>query len=67
MSTVGKIKEIWRYPVKSMQGESLSTAEFHELGIPGDREWALRDELTGEIRGAKKLPKLMQCKASLST
>ena len=63
MSVVGKVKEIWRYPVKSMQGESLSVASFQELGIPGDREWALKDEVSGEIRGAKKFPKLMQCQA----
>jgi uncharacterized protein len=31
------IKELWRYPVKSMAGEQLDTAEITEHGIVGDR------------------------------
>ncbi|MGH7819436.1 MAG: MOSC domain-containing protein [Candidatus Binatia bacterium] len=60
---VGKIVGIWRYPVKSMAGAPLERAGVGALGIPGDRGWALRDESAGEIRGAKKLPLLMQCSA----
>lgn len=63
MSIVGRIVEVWRYPVKSMGGESLPGAQLGALGIPGDRGWALRDEQAGEMRGAKKLPVLMRCKA----
>ncbi len=64
MPIVGQIKQIWRYPVKSMQGESLTSASVAALGIPGDRGWAVRDEKTAEIRGAKKFPGLMACRAS---
>ncbi|MFT4560529.1 MAG: hypothetical protein ACI9BW_000263 [Gammaproteobacteria bacterium] len=64
MSIVGRIAEIWRYPVKSMHGESLVQCQLGKLGIHGDRGWALRDEQTGEIRGAKKLPELMKMTAS---
>jgi MOSC domain-containing protein len=63
MSTVGRIAELWRYPVKSMGGESLAGATLGPLGVPGDRGWALRDEAAGEIRGARKLPVLMRCHA----
>jgi hypothetical protein len=63
MSIVGRVVEVWRYPVKSMGGESLAQAAFGALGIPGDRGWALRDEAAGEMRGAKKLPVLMRCRA----
>ena len=31
------IKEIWRYPVKSMAGERILNAEMGELGVAGDR------------------------------
>lgn len=63
MTIVGQVKALWRYPVKSMQGESLSAADFTKGGVVGDRHWAVRDEQSGEIRGAKKFPMLMQCKA----
>lgn len=61
MKTVGRIREIWRYPVKSMGGERIDACSIGTNGIPGDRAWALRDEEAGEIRGAKKLPILMRC------
>jgi uncharacterized protein len=31
------VKEVWRYPVKSMGGERVAQAEVGELGIAGDR------------------------------
>jgi len=32
-----EVAELWRYPVKSMAGESLQSAELTIGGIPGDR------------------------------
>jgi uncharacterized protein YcbX len=60
---IGTIKEIWRYPVKSMRGEKLDRCMIGRLGIPGDRGWALRDENTREITNGKLIPKLMQMQA----
>jgi MOSC domain-containing protein len=60
---VGRVTEIWRYPVKSMSGERLPACTLGPRGIPGDRGWAVRDEVAGEIRGAKKLPQLLLCAA----
>ena len=60
---VGEVREIHRYPVKSMGGESLDSVEIDAGGVRGDRAWAVRDEVNGGIRGAKKLPALMRCKA----
>jgi MOSC domain-containing protein len=62
-NTIGRVRELWRYPVKSMGGERLQTASIGPLGVVGDRGWATRDEQAGEIRGAKKLPALLQCSA----
>ena len=60
---VGTIKEIWRYPVKSMAGQRLENCTIGSLGIPGDRGWALRDETTKEITNGKRIPLLMKCAA----
>jgi hypothetical protein len=60
---VGTVIEIWRYPVKSMRGEQLERSPVGERGLPGDRGWALRDDVAGEIRGAKKFPQLLRCAA----
>ncbi len=63
--SLGSVREIWRHPVKSMQGERVAQALLGIAGIPGDRAWAVRDEVKGGIRGAKKIPALMRCSASL--
>ena len=36
------VKEIWRYPAKSMAGEQLSAAQIGALGIAGDRKVLVR-------------------------
>lgn len=57
------LDSIWRYPVKSMIGEQLSTVPIVEAGMVGDRGWAVRDEIRGGIRGAKKIGGLMRIAA----
>jgi uncharacterized protein YcbX len=58
------VRELWRYPVKSMQGERVAELELGPEGAAGDRAWAVRDERRGGIRGAKKIPELMRCAAT---
>ena len=42
------LESIWVYPVKSMTGGTVPTAELNELGIAGDRHWAVRSlEISG--------------------
>lgn len=61
---IGLVRELWRYPVKSMRGERVDEVAVHAgIGIAGDRGWAVRDETVGEIRSAKRLPALLQCAA----
>lgn len=60
---VGRVREVWRYPVKSMAGERLEECVVGPSGLHGDRGWALRDEEAGEVRSAKMSPALMLCAA----
>lgn len=39
--TAGTVREIWRYPVKSMAGEGVSRAEVDASGVVGDRRLAV--------------------------
>jgi uncharacterized protein YcbX len=64
---VGRVREIWRYPVKSMAGERLECSHVGTCGLWGDRAWAIRDEETGEIHNAKRHPALLRCSASYRT
>jgi hypothetical protein len=53
-TVVGTVAELWRYPVKSMQGEQLRQAHVTEAGVEGDRAFALIDAETGNIASAKR-------------
>ena len=58
-----KVSHIWQYPVKSMVGVTVDSCDVSELGIVGDRHWAVRDMERGGIRGAKRIGDLMQFSA----
>ena len=60
---MARVKEIWRYPVKSMAGERLTETAVGERGVWGDRAWAIRDEEGAAICGAKKIGALMKLNA----
>jgi uncharacterized protein YcbX len=60
---IGTVSEMWRYPVKSMGGERLDCCTVGVAGLLGDWGWAVRDDIAGEIRGARHLPLLLQCSA----
>ena len=63
MGEVGRIVSIWRYPVKSMAGERVSSAHIGELGLNADRTWAVRDVQLDATTNAKRLPRLLWCTA----
>ena len=54
-----RVLELWRYPVKSLQGERLTEAPIDTLGIAGDRRWALFDRDTGLGLTARRVPELL--------
>jgi uncharacterized protein YcbX len=56
----GTVVEVHRYPVKSMQGESLDGADVDARGITGDRAWGVVDEATGKVLSAKREPRLLR-------
>ena len=54
-----RVQEIWRFPVKSMQGERLEAAEVEPQGLRGDRAFALFDAETGLGLTARRVPELL--------
>jgi uncharacterized protein YcbX len=61
------IVSLWRYPVKSMQGEELNASIIGERGLLGDRAYALIDAGDGKVASAKnprKWPNLFAFRAS---
>ncbi|TFV63608.1 UNVERIFIED_ORG: MOSC domain-containing protein [Bacillus sp. AZ43] len=54
-----RVVELWRYPVKSLQGERLDAAELGADGLTGDRHWALFDRDTGLGLTARRVPELL--------
>ena len=67
MASIGTVRELWRFPVKSMGGERLDRVDVDARGVRGDRLWALRDDERAVITSAKKLPVLLQCGARYLT
>ena len=53
MSASITVSTVWRYAVKSMLGEELNSSEITNLGILGDRAFALVDAETGQVVSAK--------------
>ena len=47
------VSELWRYPVKSMQGERIDAGDVSDAGFTGDRAYALVDSATGKVGSAK--------------
>jgi uncharacterized protein len=59
-----KLVGLWRYPVKSLQGEPLDAAQLEKDGILGDRRWGIRDQGTDRILTARRRPELLGAAAS---
>lgn len=63
----GQVVTLWRYPIKSMQGEQLQAAPIVQGSVLGDRALALLDGETGLVASAKhpgRWPHLLACQAA---
>ena len=58
------LSEIWRYPVKSLGGERLTSATLSRDGIPGDRVVHVEDE-RGRVVTSRSRPRLLLHHATL--
>ncbi len=58
------VKELWRYPVKSMGGEQLDHALIGEMGVPGDRLAMVLDK-RGRVMTSRGHPKLLSFKGTI--
>ena len=65
MVAVGTVAELWRYPVKSMQGERVDRLDIAPGGAAGDRTLAVVDPAAGKVLSAKRYPALLLVSAHL--
>ncbi len=59
------VVQLWRYPVKSLQGERLETVSVGAEGLAGDRQFAIYDVVTGFGLTARRMPELLFASARL--
>ncbi|MEY2474296.1 MAG: uncharacterized protein QOK28_3625 [Actinomycetota bacterium] len=60
---MSSVAELWRYPVKSMQGERVDRIELGPGGSPGDRVLAVVDPAARKVLSAKRYADLLMASA----
>lgn len=60
------VLELWRYPIKSVGGERIESADVTDCGISGDRGWGLVDEATGNVLTGRREPRLLMATCRVS-
>ena len=63
MDDVGTVAQLYRYPVKSFQGESVQELAVGPGGAAGDREWAVVDPAARKVLSAKRYAELLNASA----
>lgn len=58
------VAQLWTYPVKSMVGGMVDAVEVNELGIVGDRTWALWEVERDILANCRQTPGIMQFRAA---
>ncbi len=64
MDVLATVAALWRYPVKSMQGEAISVGVLGPASLEGDRRYAVRDSATREVLTAKRHGALLDAAAT---
>ena len=54
-----QVDQLWRYPVKSMQGERVLEAMLSDRGQRHDREYGVIDRRSGRVLSGKTVPQLL--------
>jgi len=54
-----RISELWRYPVKSLQGQRVNALTIADDGVVGDRHWGIVPEGEAKVLSAKRVPELL--------
>ncbi len=62
-----RVAQLWRYPVKSLAGERLSTLNLVADGVEGDRAWGIVDRADGRILTGRREPSLLFAAARMGT
>lgn len=62
-----RVREIWRYPVKSAQGERVRRSAVTAMGVAWDRQLAVVDAATGRPLTARREPKLLMLSATVTS
>src|SRR5438045_4319380 len=60
-----QVLELWRYPVKSLQGERVDEVSVSAPGLDGDRRFAIFDAQTGFGLTGRRVPELLFASARL--
>jgi uncharacterized protein len=60
------VTQIWRYPLKSAQGEPVRRSLVCDLGLEWDRQLAVVDVTTGRALTARREPTLLMLSATVS-
>ena len=63
--SVGRVAQLCRHPVKSMQGEAADAARLGRRGLAGDRRCAVAAVASGKVLSAKREPRLLEGRARL--
>jgi uncharacterized protein len=63
VGVVGSVAELYRFPVKSMQGERVERLRLTTGGAAGDRVYGVIDKKTGKVLSAKRWAALLDARA----